>query len=159
MTFETPPESLQQDGITLRGWEPEDAAWYVANRDEEVFRWTTEPRDLTAEALAVVIRANDATPQFLAYAITDTASGIVLGSIAMKPDGEAMYWLAPQGRGRGAASTALSLIAAWGLSLARLDRVWLKTLPGNEASQAVARRCGFHQCGDDADHVEFERLA
>ena len=51
--------TLPLAGGTLRPWEQADAAWYVAARDEEVFRWTTERRDLTvAETAAAILRVN-----------------------------------------------------------------------------------------------------
>jgi hypothetical protein len=40
---------LYADGFLLRPWKIEDAGWYVASRDEEIFKWTNEKRDLTEE--------------------------------------------------------------------------------------------------------------
>lgn len=57
---------------------------------------------------------------------------------------EVSYWFAPEGRGRGAATTAVRLVAMWAFEAwARLERIELQTLPENAASQRVAERAGF----------------
>ena len=66
------------------------------------------------------------------------------------------YWLAPQARGRGVASTAVQLLARWGFSELGLARIELTCGPDNEASQRVATRCGFVREGVMRSHMPFK---
>ena len=153
----TPSTPLRGITVVLRPWEDEDAAWYVAARDGEVFQWTTETRDLTAEAVREAIRRNRAKPGWVGLAITDAVSGALLGNLALRPtglragEGEVSYWLAPEGRGRGAATEAVRLLVDWAFQFGGFNRVILQTKPGNSRSQAVALRAGFRR--EDADAV------
>lgn len=148
-TLMTPPESLGGHIVWLRLWEVDDAAWYVAARDEEVFRWTTESREIDVEDVREVLRRHRAHPRWIGLAITDAGSGNLLGNIALMPlderpgDAEISYWLAPAGRGRGAATEAVTLLVDWAFTEGAFHRIILRTKPGNERSQAVARRAGF----------------
>ena len=161
MALLTPAEPIRIGNITLRQWEADDAAWYVSNRDEEIFRWTKEPRVLAAELLAHVIRQNRREPRWVGLAIVDTNSGALLGNIALKPDSETtaevMYWLTPHARGRGAATEAVVGLCSWAFASLHLDRIWLKANPGNARSRAVASRAGFRECGVDGQSLVFER--
>ncbi len=66
------------------------------------------------------------------------------------------YWLAPHARGRGAATQAVRLLAGWVLAELGLARLELTCGPDNEASQQVARRCGFSREGLLRSHVPFK---
>jgi len=66
------------------------------------------------------------------------------------------YWLAPQARGRGLASTAVRLLAQWGFAELGLARIELTCGPDNEASQRVAARCGFVREGVMRSHMSFK---
>jgi RimJ/RimL family protein N-acetyltransferase len=66
------------------------------------------------------------------------------------------YWLAPQARGRGVASTAVRLLARWGFTQLGLARIELTCGPDNEASQRVAARCGFVREGVMRSHIPFK---
>jgi ribosomal-protein-alanine N-acetyltransferase len=57
------------------------------------------------------------------------------------------YWLLPESRGRGLATSAARLLIAWAFSTLRLGRLAAFIEPGNSASQAVLERCGFVQEG------------
>jgi RimJ/RimL family protein N-acetyltransferase len=161
MALLTPEEPIRVGSIVLRQWEAADAEWYVSNRDEEIFRWTTEPRELSTELLAQVIRQNRREPQWVGLAIADASNGVLLGNIALKPHSETtaeiMYWLAPQARGRGAATDAVAGLCAWAFASLHLDRILLKTHSGNTRSRAVASRAGFLECGVDGTQLVFER--
>jgi RimJ/RimL family protein N-acetyltransferase len=152
MTVLQPATLLQGERVTLRAWEPSDAEWYVRARDEEVFRWTKEARGLTVDAARLAIEAQRREPAWVALAITSPDTGELLGNLALtlkdaERTGEVMYWLAPQARGRGAATEAVSLIVRWAFETLPIDLIDLYTKVGNEASQAVARRCQFEHRG------------
>lgn len=57
------------------------------------------------------------------------------------------YWLVPEARNRGFATTAVGLLAAWGLEAGGLDRIEAWVEPGNDASVRVLARCGFEYEG------------
>lgn len=66
------------------------------------------------------------------------------------------YWLAPQARGRGVASTAVRLLVTWGFTTLGLARIELTCGPDNEASARVAARCGFVREGVLRSHMPFK---
>ena len=143
--------TLRGDGLLLRPWKAEDASWYVEARDEEVFKWTTERRDLTVVDAEKSIRQANHNTEALGFAITDAGTGEKLGSICLvfneesRESAEVMYWLAPWGRGRGVATSAVRMLCQWAFRSLGLRRVTLKTLAGNARSQSVAERVGFRR--------------
>ncbi len=162
------PDRIEGEEFTLRRWNIEDAAWYVAARDEEIFQWTNERRDLTIAEAEQAIRRVNASQDALCFAIVDPVNQELLGNIALKLEeahpetGEIMYWLAPAGRGRGIAAKAVRRLCRWAFQTLCLDRIALKTMRGNARSQRVAERAGFHrlpgQVDEDAgvDYIWFE---
>jgi len=160
---------LRGDEILLRTWNAEDAGWYVRSRDDEVFKWTSERRDLTINEAAEAINRVNESDTIFGFAIVDDRNDEILGNIALVIDednrriGEAMYWLSPWGRGRGAATIALKLLCHWAFVHMGLDMVTLKTRHGNIRSQSVAKRAGFEPMKDakegekDLDNLWFVR--
>lgn len=145
------PDRIEGEGFTLRRWNIEDAAWYVAARDEEIFQWTNERRDLTIAEAEQAFRRVNASQDALCFGIVDPVNQELLGNIALKLEearpetGEIMYWLAPAGRGRGIAAKAVRRLCRWAFQAARLKRITLKTMRGNARSQRVKRLvvCGL----------------
>jgi RimJ/RimL family protein N-acetyltransferase len=82
------------------------------------------------------------------FAIVDSRDGSFLGiAVAVRLDeaaGEAElgYILAPEARGRGAATEALRQLTDWGFARG-LKRLELRVDGENEASKRVAARCGY----------------
>jgi RimJ/RimL family protein N-acetyltransferase len=66
------------------------------------------------------------------------------------------YWLAAHARGRGIASRAVRLLAGWSFAQLGTARLELTCAPQNEASQAVAARCGFTREGVLRSHMVFK---
>jgi RimJ/RimL family protein N-acetyltransferase len=144
-------ERLPTDGvISLRPWSESDADELVTclDGDEEVARWLDQvPQPYTREdALAYIGGIGEA-----AYAVTDAASGRVLGSIGLtwneeRDVAEVGYWLRADARGSGAMTRALSLVMP--LAFARgAARLQLRADVENAASRRVAERAGFTQEG------------
>ena len=91
-----------------------------------------------------------------------------MGNIALvigeKANGtaEIMYWLAPEGRGRGIATKAVQLLRDWAFHSLEIDQIILKTHLDNIASQRVAERAGFIKRQEttlnnlDSDYQWFE---
>ncbi|MGI8461189.1 MAG: GNAT family N-acetyltransferase, partial [Solirubrobacterales bacterium] len=94
-----------------------------------------ERRRRTGEALDLAIRAED--------------GGALLGSTGLRVfdfdrgSCEIGYWTAPDARGRGVASRAVGLFAAWALDSLPIERVELLTDEENSASRRVAEKAGF----------------
>jgi RimJ/RimL family protein N-acetyltransferase len=161
---------LYADGFLLRPWKVEDAGWYVASRDEEVFKWTNEKRDLTKEETEEAIKSMTGNSDAICFAIVDRNDMQLVGNIALafreknRKSAEIMYWLAPGGRGRGIATDSVKLLCQWAFDSLRLKRVTLKTHPENIRSLLVAKRAGFHRQGGenvkglDKNHLWFELI-
>ncbi len=157
------PERLTGDGFFLRPWQVADAGWYISARDEEIFQWTTEKRELTlAETEAAIYRLN-ASREALCFAIVDESSGELAGNIALSVTSESaeiMYWLAAGWRGRGMATEAVRLLCGWAFNTLGLERILLKTLRGNIRSQHVAERAGFYLLKEEpgSGYLWFEHI-
>jgi len=82
------------------------------------------------------------------FAIVDAEDGSFLGiAVAVRIDKEANeaelgYILAPEARGRGAATEALQQLTEWGFARG-FQRLELRGDADNEASRRVAERCGY----------------
>jgi RimJ/RimL family protein N-acetyltransferase len=156
---------INGDICCLRPWRAEDAEWYVKSRDEVIFKWTKERRDLTVEQAASAIREVAVNPDTHCFAIVERSTGDLAGNIALvvleteRTTAEIMYWLAPEWRGRGLASGAISLLSTWVFRSLGLERIVLKTHPDNIASQQTAERAGFRRgVGPRADEPDGKAL-
>jgi RimJ/RimL family protein N-acetyltransferase len=144
------PVILSDGVVALRVWEPEDAATvFTACQDPEIARFLPIPQPYTKAAARTFVerrRADWDGDDERSFAITDAATGAVVGSIARHRRAgrrvEFGYWLAPWARGRGFATRALCLIADWSLREGFI-RLELFTHPDNSASGEVAERAGF----------------
>jgi RimJ/RimL family protein N-acetyltransferase len=151
------PADLAADRWQLRALEDDD--WrleWTMSRDPEVVRWTLYPPDLTEEAAHErVRRTRQRADEQLAtrYAILDHDS-VAVGTAGIACDqtssseAEVFYALLPHGRHRGAATAAARALSDWALNTG-IERVLLMTIPGNGASEAVARRAGFVLDGEE----------
>jgi RimJ/RimL family protein N-acetyltransferase len=144
---------LRANGIGLRLWRDEDApALITACQDPEIVRWLPvipspygeqEARDYLEQC-----RLNWELGEAFNFAIVDEP-GHLLGSIAMRVlrfrVGHIGYWVVPDARRRGVASTALQLLCRWAIEEVGMKRLELMTDPDNLASQGVAERAGFRR--------------
>jgi RimJ/RimL family protein N-acetyltransferase len=137
---------LTDQSITLRAWTVEDAAEIVAclDGDPEITKWLDlVPQPYTLEDARVYIAGLGEQ----AFAVTETASGRVLGSIGLRRDddgvGEIGYWIRAEARGSGTTTRALVLLAHWALTDEGLARVQLRADVENTASRRVAEKAGF----------------
>lgn len=134
-------------------------AWTMS-RDPDVVRWTLYPPEMTKEAAhRRSRRITESANQRLSghYAVVDADSAAIgTAGIASSEgdfnDAEVFYALLPEGRHRGAATAATIALSEWAFSTG-VDRVLLLTIPGNTASEAVARRAAFSPDGEEIrDH-------
>ena len=170
-----PEPALADDAIALRPWTPDDVPEIVrCCNDELVARFIPViPVPYTEEDGLAYVKRNE-TPNELNLAITEAGSGAVLGAVGIDVKEadpaivEIGYWLAPEARGRGTATRALRLLAAWSLRELPIARVQLTTDVDNAASQRVAERGGFvregvlrawyDRRGERRDAVMFSRI-
>ena len=149
VTSPMPPAELNADVFVLRAIE--DADWRVEqqlSRDPDVVRWALYPQAMTqAQARARVTRSQRRAAEGVVqrYVIWDGA--VALGTCGLgrldQPTPDAFYALLPFARGRGAATHALRALFGW-VALSGRPGLELTTVTGNTASEAVARRAGFH---------------
>jgi uncharacterized protein YhfF/ribosomal protein S18 acetylase RimI-like enzyme len=139
----------------LRPLQSSDADWiYHACQDAEVQRWTKIPRPYTREhAKSFVIDQNG---ELLATAIINSRTGEPAGVAGIHhiKDGVATvgYWIAPEARRTGAASTALRILPSIAKRLGQVHTVRAVIAEINVASRATAERAGFKIARNSAEH-------
>jgi len=146
-----PPDVLELPGeppahlraLTGRDWLLEVAL----SRVPDVPRWTHYPPGMSEEqARERAARSAERRAEGVGARYVVLSDGVPAGTAgigALRTDRpEVFYSLLPAGRGRGLATRAAAALAAWALG-AGYPQVALLTLPGNAASEAVARRAGF----------------
>jgi RimJ/RimL family protein N-acetyltransferase len=145
---------LSDGRLILRPPEDSDVEWVVrACRDPENERWLPllpfpyERSD--AEWWIGRCKRVWVDQTAAPFIIVDAASGERLGAIELRTaePADVGYWLAPEGRGRGAMTDALRLLLRYAFEDRGLPEVELFTLLDNTRSQAVARRAGFRLAG------------
>lgn len=155
-----PDPPLAADGVELRPLAERDVDDLVAAcNDPEAVRWLPQlPHPYTADDARQFVRSRPSgfasgTDMVLAVADADAGDSPLLGTAGLtRPDAagrviEVGYWVAPWARGRGVATTATRLLAAWGLEDLGYERIELYAAAGNAASQRVAERAGFTREG------------
>ena len=159
MRIALPDPPLSDGVVTLRPWGLDGDVDAIARacRDEEIARWLDRIPQPYSEADArwyvEHTRASWADGAASIFAITDAGSGDPIGSIGIRwlaPDdgvGEVGYWVAPEARGRGAATRALRLISRWALTAVAAERIELRADQLNEASKRVAESAGYRREG------------
>lgn len=170
----TPP--LADEAVLLRPIEPTDASdVHRACQDPDIARFVPIPQPYTVrDAEAFAGAASRAWDEGVAanFAILDRTDSRFLGVVTLHVGWPRRalvgYWLAPWGRGGGAMTRAVRLVAAWAFRTFDLVRLGLYTVDDNVASQRVAERAGFtregllrnyidHR-GEPRDCVMFSRL-
>jgi RimJ/RimL family protein N-acetyltransferase len=156
---------LRDDAIVLRPWQMDDKpALVAACQDPAISHWIPwVPRPYTDDDAEAYLRAClESGDERHPFAIDDAETGELFGSIDMYLDGQRIrghigYWVAEPARGRGVATRALRLLAAWGHEDLELQRVELITDPDNIASQRVAEKVGFVREGVLRVHLRHPR--
>jgi RimJ/RimL family protein N-acetyltransferase len=166
LRFPVPP--LADDAVLLRPWREADLPGIVlAFSDPLMQRFSrrttpytdTDARDSFAEQEEARLRGEELN---FALAGPDDQD-VVLGALSLQEVrldrgcAAVGYWLAPEARGRGAATHGVRLLARWAFAELGLARLELTFGPDNEASQHVAERCGFSREGRLRSHVPNER--
>ena len=144
-----PLPTLSDGRVVLRAMEPRDVPAIEAGmHDPDVIRWIGPPDRTPEEVLAQnAERWAQGSPTLAICEPDGTCVGKVwLGVSETDPArGSIGYWLLPVARGRGFATSAVRLLASWGVSELGLRTVRLTTAPDNPRSQRVAERSGFRR--------------
>jgi RimJ/RimL family protein N-acetyltransferase len=150
--FGPPPEDAV---VALRPWRAGDGPFLVAAcNDPAVARFTKVPAPYTAEHARAWIAASAwllelGREAHLAVADATDPERPPLGAagvVAVDRAGgraELGYWLAPEARGRGAATRAVTLLRDWAHGPLAIPRLVMRIHPQNLASRRVADRTGF----------------
>jgi RimJ/RimL family protein N-acetyltransferase len=154
------PEQPLSDGVVaLRFFVDDDVpAIAAACAEAEIARWLDQiPQPYTKEdarAYLDVCRDCWRDGSMSTFAITDAATGELLGSIGVRQLGgleegtsEVGYWVKREARGHGAATRALRLVSAWALAQPGIERLQLRADVENRPSQRVAENAGFRREG------------
>ncbi|SKB02640.1 Protein N-acetyltransferase, RimJ/RimL family [Agreia bicolorata] len=163
--------------LTMRPWEPDDAAFLLdlESRWQTVRYLTPDPTTMATlgEAAASIVRRRAVDhPVHGIWAITLTETGQLLGNLLLKPIAvssgiarpapvEVGWHLHPDAYGHGYATEAADAVLR-DAGERGLQFVVAVTDPRNVASQRVCRRLGFTECGVthdfyDADYLVFEK--
>ena len=126
-------------------------------RDPEIPRYTKVPLDYTPEIAAYFVEGSADRARAgvaLELAVVGREDGALLASVGLQrpewEDGgsaEIGYWTAREARGRGVATRAVRLVAAYAQGPLGLARVEIATFVENEPSQRVALAAGFTPAG------------
>jgi RimJ/RimL family protein N-acetyltransferase len=151
------PITLTGDGIQLREWRSDDLDELVELLDEpDIARWTPMPSPFDLDAgIAYLKRAHQGriSGQRIQLAITEDGGKplgevLLFGVDAGLKEAELGYLVGAPHRRRGLAAGALTLLSGYAHSTLGLRRLLLRIDPGNTASTAVARRCGYRLTGE-----------
>lgn len=151
---------LVSERLLLRGWMPADAdALRRIYADPETMRYigdgATMPPERAWHAVAFLL-GHWALRGYGMWAVTDRSTGEVLGRVGLhNPEGwpgVELGWLLERDRwGRGLATEAARLAAAWAWETLDIDRVIHLIQPDNQASVRVAQKLGATR----DDRMEF----
>jgi RimJ/RimL family protein N-acetyltransferase len=154
------PPVIEHGPLTMRLPSVVDIPWiYAACQDPDVQRFTTVPSPYLPEhAVGWVSLAADlcAQDEEFHFVVSLTETGELLGSAGLRRDTapgrfEIGYWVERDARRRGVATSAVRALEAFAASALGMQETFLRIVEGNEASMAVARRCGYAPAGPDPE--------
>lgn len=149
------PPASGIEGIALRQIEPTDcAAWFDYLRLPEVFEptsWNLRSVDDLRDTMAVYEHDGPTSP--MRMAVIDQSTNQLIGTIGLHTisdinrSAEIAYDFAPSHWGRGLATRLCETVATWSFATLNRHRLQATVLVGNERSERVLARCGFHHEG------------
>ena len=139
-------------GLCARPWQVSDAAFLRRTfQDPDIQQWHARRLDSDDEARQWLAewpqRWEQETDASWAIARTDADEAVgQVGFRAIRLDdarAQVSYWVAPDARGRGAATRAAAAVTTWAMTVVGLQRVGLAHAVSNLASCRVAEGAGF----------------
>lgn len=155
--------TLKSDSLELRDWHRQDqSALETICADPELVPYTSIPREYSpAEAVAWIDRQRerriDGTA--LSLAIVDVAGLHVVGNVNLvrfnraKRSAAVGYWVIPEARRRGFASSAVRLLSYWAFHEFKLERIDFSIVPHNIASINLALSLGATDAGTETMRI------
>lgn len=151
----TVPDALETPRLLMRRARSDDAAavYYGWAQDEDVTKYLVwRPHRSFEEAVAHIQRCATAwlAGTTYTYFLEDRETGLVAGSIAMRPGAHGVnigYLLARPYWGRGLMAEAVSAVAEWWLAQPGIFRVWATCDVDNRQSARVLEKSGFAREG------------
>ena len=142
--------NLSDGTVILRPWARDDVDEMIKSLDgdDEIARWLDQiPQPYTRRDALAYIGGAAGNERETRFAITDAASGRVLGSVGASWNesgdvAEIGYWTRADARGRGSTTRAVRLVARWAFD-AGAARVQLRADVENTPSRRVAEKVGF----------------
>ena len=161
MTAVPEAREVEGDGLLLRPWRSADLPQLeVIAKDPEILRWNPIAKPTVEEWL--VVRGEWDSGEHASWAVTSIDDhDLLLGAISLhhidleQANSEVGYWVAPASRGRGVATRALRVAAAFGFEVLGLRRVHLFHAVENEGSCGVATAAGFPNEGTHRQSYRF----
>jgi RimJ/RimL family protein N-acetyltransferase len=146
---DVPVPVLHRGDLTLRGWQLDDGhvdAVLYAARDPLIRDYSSVGR-VRDRAQARAWITSRMTPPRIDWVVRE--SDLIVGRIGLhriqldEGVGELGYWLLPEARGRGVATSAVQTVESWAFGDLGLGRLEIRHEPANERSCALALRCGY----------------
>jgi [ribosomal protein S5]-alanine N-acetyltransferase len=168
-------EDLRAGDIRIRRFRDSDAEPFAAaTHDPEIVAHSGLPQRHTPDSARKLLELYNASEDFVQLAITDARTDAFLGTVILfnvarhEARCEVGFWLHPDGRRRGAATTAVGLICDWAVREWGIERFDAHSDIDNPGAHAVLERNGFSREGvlrgwgargsDRVDAVHFGRL-
>jgi RimJ/RimL family protein N-acetyltransferase len=151
MPFSYPDPPLEQDGLRLRPWSLDDLDDVVRCCNDEQVRRFLPPIPIPytpLDAEEFISGADEALERdSMTMVAGDAESGALRGAVGVRMVDPGVvqfgYWVDPDARGRGVATTTLHMVSRWALRELEPFRLQLFTDVDNEISMRVAERAGF----------------
>ncbi|WP_137991457.1 GNAT family N-acetyltransferase [Streptomyces vilmorinianum] len=146
------PAFTLDSGCVLRPWEQQDVDVLVGScHDPDIQMWNRPGLLSLDQARARIVRWGERwlSEQAAIWAIAPVAGARPVGLIGLGDldlaagDAELLYWLLPEGRGRGLMVEATVRISRWALDDLGLHRLRITHSVANPASCRVATAAGF----------------
>lgn len=147
-----PDPPLTGPGFVLRPYDVRDVeADLAAVNHPSSAQWLNSHSTGDPARDVEMIAAEREAGRMLVLTIADDHDDRYLGAIVLFDRGtetaELAYVIGPEARGRGLATRALQQLGDWAFLELGMQRLQLRIEPGNEASHAVAIRCGYEREG------------
>lgn len=151
MALGYPDPPLRDELVSLRPWRASDLPTVLeASRDPYIPTVTTVPAPCTTIDAERWLERQDVRSRSgvgVSLAVAEAATDEAVGAVVLMHRGERLYglgyWLVPPARGRGLATRAVGLTAAWALGQPGVAALEALVEPWNQASCRVVERLGF----------------